>query len=809
MAKTRVDVQNFAFPVLATRGIVAFPKSVTHLNVVRSRSVAAIEQAIATNKLLFVIAQRDVTVANPNKEDLYDVGTVVEIKQFQRYANDEIRITVVGLFKAKIMQFHQDLEFNTAIVKRLPERTCIHQPSEQLEGLLYAIKHKFNQYIDIIKQPHPDLLNAVENETNPFMIYTVIATILPIKYSKKQQMLEEQDLYKRLQLLLQATVEEAFLADMEREFIEQAEQRIDQNQREYFLREQYKLITEELGYEEKGIAVEQKYIEKIQSIQNISNSSREKLLEEARRLSHMPDSSHESYVITNYLDTVLRLPWDDKTEEIIDLNQAQKILDRDHYGLKKVKERILENLAVRIFNPDLKGQIICLVGPPGVGKTSIAHSMADAIGRNFTRVSLGGINDESEIRGHRKTYIGAMPGRIIHSIIQSKSRNPLVLLDEIDKMGASFKGDPASAMLEVLDGEQNHTFVDHYIEIPFDLSECLFITTANTLSTIPAPLLDRMEVIELSSYTAEEKFHIAKEYLLPKQLKKHGLSSAYVKFSDVALRQLIDFYTHEAGVRSLERNIASLLRKAAKQIASKESASVSFTKNNLEKFLGPKKYIHTKADSVDQIGCVNGLAWTSVGGELMQIEAAVMDGKGNVQLTGCLGDIMKESANAAISYVRSVSAEYGIPLDFYHKKDIHIHVPEGAVPKDGPSAGVALVTVLISALAGLPIRHDVAMTGEITLRGRDLPIGGLKEKAIAAYKSGMSTVLIPYENLRDLEEIDSDVRKSLNFIPCKTVKDVLKSALVFSGKSKETSQKQKKHSLKHNHSSSAGMGMIG
>lgn len=812
MAKTQVDLKNFAFPVLATRGIVALPKSAVHLSVVRPQSILAIEQAISSNKLLFVVAQKSIEVANPLEQDLYSIGTVVEVKQFQKYSNNEFQVAAVGLFKAKIMQFHQESNFNTVIVRRLPERTCVNQPHEQLEGLLHALKDTFIQYTTLIKQTNHDILTTVENETNPFMLYTLIASVMPIKYPVKQQMLEEPDLYNRLQLLLKVVLELTSIAKIERELLEQVEQRIDQNQREYFLREQSKLIQEELGYDDKESETEQKYIEKIKSIQNITDESRDKLLEEAQRLAHMPDSSHESYVITNYLDTVLRLPWDEETKETINLDKAQQQLDRDHYGLKKVKERIIENLAVRVFNPDLKGQIICLAGPPGVGKTSIARSIANVIGRKFTRISLGGINDESDIRGHRKTYIGAMPGRIMNGIIQAKSRNPLVLLDEIDKMGASYKGDPSSAMLEVLDSEQNHAFVDHYIEVPFDLSNCLFITTANQLSTIPAPLLDRMEVIELSSYTAEEKFHIAKDYLLPKQLERHGLSSSYVKFSDAALRQVIDSYTHEAGVRSLERNIASLLRKAAKRIASKQDASVNFTKNNLEAFLGPKKYLSAKADSVDQIGCVNGLAWTRVGGELMQIEAAVMDGKGNIQLTGHLGDIMKESANAAISYVRSVADKYHISSDFYKTKDIHIHVPEGAVPKDGPSAGVALATVLISALAGVPVRHDVAMTGEITLRGRDLPIGGLKEKAIAAYKSGISTVLIPHENLRDLEEIDGDVRKALTFIPCKTVKEVLDAALVFPRKSKAPkthSRKSNKTSFKKNAPSSAGMGLRG
>ncbi len=765
-------------PLIASKGIVAFPKGIINIDISRKKSIAAVKNAINGNKKIFIVAQKHVDILEPLQEDLYDYGTVCEIKQFHKYVEGDYKLTAIGKYKAKIDKFYSDEEMYYAVVKRVSERIRV-KKTDEIFAVMRAIKKKFVQYVLSIKNVSRELVILIENEEDPFNLFTIIVEIMPFKYELKQHMLEESNLLKKLKLLLEAIAREAEIASIERKVIEKVEKNIDKNQRNYFLREQAKIINEELGDSESvDDASSLEYIEKISQIQNISDESKEKLLSEVKKLDRMPESSHEAYVIANYLDTILSLPWDKMTEENIDLDIIEKHLNKYHYGLKKVKEHILENLAVRKFNPNIKGQILCLVGPPGVGKTSIARSIAETIGRKFVRISLGGISDESDIRGHRKTYVGAMPGRIINGLIQAKSRNPLVLLDEIDKMIVSSQGDPSAATLEILDSEQNNAFTDHYIEVPFDISECFFIATANSTETIPAPLLDRMEIIELSSYTIEEKFHIAKEYLWPKQLAEHGLNEKMVKINDKVIYELIDGYTREAGVRKLNRLIASLLRKAAKKLISGKNKFVRFTEKNIEKYIGAKKYIGETISKTDEVGLVNGLAWTSVGGELMQIEAGVMDGKGDVKLTGNLGDIMKESANTAISFVRSIASEYNIPTDFYKSKDIHIHVPEGAVPKDGPSAGVALATVLVSALSNTPVRRDVAMTGEISLRGRDMAIGGLKEKAIAAYKSGVTTVLIPQDNVSDLDDIDESVRKALKFIPCSTADQVLKLSLL-------------------------------
>ncbi len=773
-------------PVLPARGVVAFPKAVFQVEVARVSSILAIQNAMARGNKIFVVAQKDADCQSPDEGDLYMAGTVVQIKQFYRSGDQAYRLAGLGKYRARIKQLRHADGYLTASLERMPEHTVLRCSEVEAEALLRAVRKALLDYATLFHQDTRDFAIMLAHETDPFRLFSMAASLSPLRCEHKQMLLQEMDLHYRLKTLLELLVKETRFAQMEKELVEQAERQIDQNQRNYFLREQAQIIQNELGEDDAAFGDEKHYTEKVEAIEHISKEAKEKLLTDIHRLFRMPDSSHEAYVFINYLDTVLSLPWDQMSEESIDLKRAKKQLDLDHYGLKDVKERILENLAIRIFKPDLKGQIICLVGPPGVGKTSVGRSVAAAMGRKFVRVSLGGVSDESDIRGHRKTYIGAMPGRIITGLMEAKTRNPLVLLDEIDKMGSSFKGDPSSAMLEVLDPEQNCTFTDHYIEVPFDLSDCLFLTTANSVSSIPAPLLDRMEVIELSSYTLEEKFHICKQYLLPKQLKRHGLKASQVRMTSSAIYALADGYTREAGVRSLERNVASLIRKAAKRLAEGEVKSVQFTAKNLESYLGPRRYLSERIEKADQIGLVNGLAWTTVGGELMQIEASILDGKGKVQLTGNLGSIMKESAAAAITYIRSIASSYEIPEDFYQNKDIHIHVPDGAVPKDGPSAGLALVTVLVSALSGRAVRRDVAMTGEITLRGRILPIGGLKEKAIAAYKSGVKTVLIPQENLRDLEEIDAAVKDHIQFIPCKTAGEALKIALV------EKSQKQKR-----------------
>lgn len=775
---------NFTFPLLALRGVVVFPKGIINIEVARPKSIAAIlhvsKMKTKDTKKIFLVAQKNISSFAPEKNDLFEIGTVCEIKQFNKASDGSFKLTAVGDFKAKIIDFYSDNDFYIANVSRIVERVKV-RTNENIQALMRAIKKQFAQYCYVVKSVNKELNLLIESEQIPINLFTILAGIMPFKFNLKQQLLEESSLVKKLQLLLEFMVQELEIADLERKMMEKIESRIDKNQRNYFLREQAKAIQEELGETEFSTKSDCAcYIEKILKIKNISEESRNRLINEARQLERMPEFSHESYVITNYLDNILKLPWDIGTKERINLRVASRQLNKNHYGLKKIKERILENLAVRSFNPKIGGQIICFVGPPGVGKSSIAKSIAQAIGRKFVRISLGGISDETDITGHKKTYVGAMPGRIIEGLIRARSNNPLILLDEIDKLGTSYKGDPSAALLEVLDSEQNVEFFDNYINMPFDLSKCFFIATANSISTISSPLLNRMEIIELSSYTIEEKFHIVKSHLWNKQIKEHGLANKKISISDGAIYEIIEGYTKEAGVRKLERVIASLLRKAAKILLSKNGVDeeIKFKKDNIVQFLGARKYLSEMISKTDEIGLVNGLAWTSVGGELMQIEAGIMDGKGKIQLTGNLGDVMKESANTAISFVRSVAEKYHISSDFHKNKDIHIHIPEGAVPKDGPSAGVALATVLVSALSNTPIRHDIAMTGEISLRGRDLAIGGLKEKAIAAYKSGVRTVLIPHDNLQDLDEIDDVVKNAINFIPCRTAYQVLEYALI-------------------------------
>lgn len=774
---------NLTFPLLALRGVVVFPKGIVNIEVARPKSVSAILQAEKTKTekkqamKIFLVTQKNIADFVPTQKDLFEIGTVCTIKQFIKISDGVFKLTAIGDFKAKMVKFHSNDDFYSASVVKVPERTKL-KNSEKLQALMRSIKKQFIQYCCTIKSINKELNFLIEGEQNPLNLFTILAEITPIKFNLKQQLLEKSSLLKKLQLLLEFLVQELDIATLERKMIEKVESRIDRHQRDYFLREQAKAIKEELGEDDIGSNDCAIYMEKILKIKNISEECRKKLVSEARQLERMPELSHEAGIVTNYLDKVLKLPWDISTKERINLKNAANLLNKNHYGLKKIKERILENLAVRSFNPKINGQILCLVGPPGVGKSSIAKSIASAIGRKFVRISLGGVSDETDITGHKKTYIGAMPGKIIEGLIRVGSKNPLILLDEIDKIGTSYKGDPSAALLEVLDSEQNNEFFDNYINMPFDLSKCFFIATANSISTISNPLLNRMEIIELSSYTMEEKFHISKSYLWPKQIKNHGLSNEKILISDDAIYEIIESYTKEAGVRKLERVLASLLRKAAKQLLSKKTSEIKFEKSNLTEFLGAKKYLSETISKTDEIGLVNGLAWTSVGGELMQIEAGIMDGKGKIQLTGNLGDVMKESANTAISFVRSVAKKYHISSDFHKNKDIHIHIPEGAVPKDGPSAGVALAVAVVSALSKRPIRHDIAMTGEISLRGRDLAIGGLKEKAIAAYKSGVRTVLIPQDNLQDLDEIDDVVKNAVKFIPCKTADQVLEYALI-------------------------------
>lgn len=764
------------FPAVAMRGIVCFPRFVMHFDVAREISINAVKEAVKGDRYLFLTAQKDAFVDDPSGKDLYEIGVVAEIRQTLKTPDNVVRVLVEGLYRAKIKKIYEEDGMLKCSVKKLPDYSnCACDPAE-LEAIVRSVKNVFERYCDLVPKMPRELVASIMTQNNPKKIFENIAYNINLDVEDRQRLLEESNILSRLGMLYANLVHEVEVLEIEKEIQDEVRSNLDKNQREYYLREQMRVISAQLGDEDSQEEAYE-YIDRIYDL-NLSDEISEKLVKEAERLLKMSSSSQESFVIRNYLDTVLELPWNKQSQTKVDIKKAEKILDKDHYGLKKVKERILESIAVHAMVPEVTGQILCLVGPPGVGKTSIGKSVAKALGREYVRVSLGGVRDESDIRGHRKTYIGAMPGRIINAMKLAKTMNPLILFDEIDKMGNDFKGDPASAMLEVLDAEQNKEFRDHYIEIPFDLSKVMFITTANTTDTIPKPLLDRMEVIELTSYTREEKFHIAKNHLIPKQLKKHGLKASQMKINDAALYDIVDYYTKEAGVRTLERTIASLCRKAVKEIISGDTLKVTYTKKNLESYLGAKKYLDDEKSEKNEVGIVNGLAWTSVGGVLMPLEVLVLDGKGQIETTGSLGDVMKESAKLAVSYTRSIAQKYNIPEDFYKTKDIHIHAPEGAVPKDGPSAGVTMTTALVSALSGIPVRSDIAMTGEITLHGKVLPIGGLREKTMAAYKADIGTVIIPNANKSDLDEVDDAVKESTNFIFASKIEDVLDNALL-------------------------------
>ena len=687
---------------------------------------------------------------------------------------------VRGVRKAKLVDMIVHDDCYEAVIKPMPNYSKDKLYAHELDAVEREVRKAFEEYSQLMPKMPQEIYNAVMGSKSAEDLFEAVAFNVPLAFNDRQSLLESPSAGEKLVLLMTILAREIDVLSLERDIHEQVQNQIEDNQREYYIREQIKALQNELGEGSLDGSDEgeiQRYYEKIAEMQ-ASDEIKEKLNEEVKRLSRMAGSSAEAVVIRGYLDTVLGLPWGVYTKDTTDIKKAQNVLDKDHYGLKRVKERILENLAVRQLTPDIKGQIICLVGPPGVGKTSVAKSVARALDKKFVRVSLGGVRDESDIRGHRKTYIGAMPGRIINGMKLAGSSNPVMLLDEIDKMSNDFRGDPSAAMLEVLDSEQNNAFRDHYLEVPYDLSDVLFITTANTLDTVAGPLRDRMEIIELSSYTREEKFNIAKKHLLKKQLEKHGLTSSMMRITNDGLYMLIDGYTREAGVRTLERNIGSLCRKAAKEIIEKDVAKVTFSAKNIPDYLGHIKFLDDDADKEDRVGYVNGMAWTSVGGVLLPLEVLVMDGKGALELTGSLGDVMKESARIAVSYCRSIADEYGIQKDFHEKKDLHIHAPEGAVPKDGPSAGVTMITALVSALSGIKVRGDLAMTGEITLTGRVLPIGGLREKTMAAYKAGMKTVVVPEKNRGDLDEVEDIVKENVEFVFAKTIDDVLRAALV-------------------------------
>lgn len=769
-----IEEANILYTV-AMRGLVAFPKMVMHFDVSRSKSMAAVERSLKEGGKLFLVTQHEAYIENPKASDLYKVGVVAEIKQVLKLPDNIMKVLVEGVYKANLVRLIDDGEVLKAEVKRTPTYSRAKVDEVEAEALMRSVKDVFERYASFFPRMPKELLTSIMTQDSPIKLFETVTFNCNLNYRDKQTLLEETNVINKLSVLFACLTSEVEILELENLINEQTKNSIDKGQREFYLREQLRVIQEQLGEDEGEEAFG--YINDIMELK-LDEKSKEKLLKEADKLTKLPPSSQEAFVIKNYLDTVLDLPWGKYTKAKLSMEKAEAVLEKDHYGLKKVKERILEFLAVHMLNPEIKGQIICLAGPPGIGKTSIAKSIAKAMGRKYARVSLGGVRDEADIRGHRKTYVGAMPGRIITAISQAGSANPLILFDEIDKLCSDIKGDPSSAMLEVLDAEQNNAFRDHFIEVPFDLSKAVFITTANNVGAIPAPLLDRMEVIELPSYTAEEKFHIAKEHLIPKQLKEHGLKASQLKISDDAIDELIQYYTKEAGVRSLERSIASLCRKTAKRIAADEVKRVTIKAKDINGYLGIRKYLGDLSSKEDQVGVVNGLAWTSVGGVLMPIEVITMKGTGKIELTGSLGEVMKESSKIAVSYVRSIAEKYGIDPDFYKNIDLHIHAPEGAVPKDGPSAGVTMTTALVSALSGLKVRSDVAMTGEVTLHGKVLPIGGLREKTMAAYKSGIKTVIIPVANKPDLEEVDEVVKNAITFVYAEELTDVLDTALI-------------------------------
>lgn len=771
MAKTVNEI----IPAISLRGLVVFPSMVLHFDVGRERSVKALKAAADGNGRIFLVAQKDASLTDPELSDMYDVGVIAEVRQILTTPDGSTRVLVEGLSRARRIKSVGGKDYLQFEVKELANRGATLSESTA-EAAVRSLKNVFAEYAQISPRMPRELFESIMSEEDCTELFEKVVFNVVLRVEDKQALLEANGLLHRVMMLISMLENEIEIIETEIDIQEQVKEQVDKNQRDYYLREQLRAIYKQLGEGDNPQEEAERYIEKINSL-NLSQEITEKLVGEAEKLVKMSYSSQEAGVIRSYLDTVLELPWNVYTKDKLDIDKVQKQLDKDHYGLKKVKERITEIISVRALAPDVKGQIICLYGPPGVGKTSIGKSIAEALGRKYVRISLGGVHDEAEIRGHRKTYIGAMPGRIAAALKQAKSMNPVMLLDEIDKMGSDYKGDPASAMLEVLDSEQNTTFTDHYLEIPLDLSNVLFITTANSLDTIPAPLLDRMEVIELSSYTREEKFNIAKKHLLPKQLKKHGEKPSTVKINDKALYSVIDFYTREAGVRKLERSIADICRKSAKKLITGEK-KVTVTDQNITEFLGVKKYLPEHLAAHDEIGLVNGLAWTSVGGVTMPLEVLVLDGTGKTEFTGSLGEVMKESAKIAVSLTRSLAKKYNIDPDFYKNKDIHVHAPEGAVPKDGPSAGVTLTTALVSALSGTPVRRDVAMTGEITLRGKVLAIGGLKEKTMAAYRAGVKTVCIPKENEPDIDELDEVVKNSLKFVVAEDISTVLETALV-------------------------------
>ncbi|MDO4607585.1 MAG: endopeptidase La [Clostridia bacterium] len=763
------------FPALALRGLVAFPNMLLTLDVGRKKSILALESAMDKNTPIYLVAQKDILVEEPKASDLYDIGCLCRVRQVLKMPDGDAKVLVKGVYRARHINFADTGAHYVATIEKCEDKP-IRNREVYIESLIRRIRTEFDRFANTIQNlPNDIVLNVATNE-NLSALCDFIAFNMPAPYDDKQYVLEQLNVVTRAKVLIELLSKEREVAEIDNKISQKTRIRIDENQRDYYLKEQMKVISDEL-YGDDSLGEIDDFHNLTEAL-NAPDEVKEKIHTEINKLSKMPQGAHEGTVSRNYIETCLALPWNKVDNAVVDIKKAQKILDRDFYGLNKVKERILEMLSVYALSPESKGNILCLYGPPGVGKTSIGKTIAECMGRRYQRISLGGMHDEAEIRGHRKTYIGAMTGKILTAIKNAGTSNPLILLDEIDKLGSDYKGDPSSALLEVLDPEQNVNFTDNFLEMPYDLSRAVFITTANSLDTIPAPLLDRMEVVSLDGYTREEKFNIAKRHIVPREIISHGLNTKNCKFADNAIYGIIDFYTREAGVRKLQRAIGSLCGKAAKQIAEGSSQKVTLKAADLEKLLGHKKYRPEVILPADEIGVINGLAWTAVGGEIMQMEVAVLEGSGKTVLTGNLGDVMKESAQAAITFVRANASKYGIDPDFYKTRDIHIHATESAVPKDGPSAGVTITTALISALTGRAVRRDIAMTGEVSIRGRVLAIGGLKEKSMAAYRGGVKQIFIPFDNVPDLDEVDKTVREAVEFIPVKYATDIVDRALL-------------------------------
>lgn len=769
MAKNRRTI-----PLLPLRGILVFPYMIIHLDVGREKSISALEEAMVHDRLIMLATQRDAQDDKPEAEDIFSIGTVAEVKQLLKLPGGTIRVLVEGLHRAEIIEYTEQEPFYQVEIDEFDEEDV---KTPEIEALTRTVVHQFEQWVKLSKKIPPETLVSVVVVEEPGRLADLIASHLSLKIEDKQALLDAIGVAERLEKLCEILGREMEILELEKKINVRVRKQMEKTQKEYYLREQLKAIQKELGDKDDRTAEVDEYRQRLTE-KEFPEDVTEKINKEIERLEKMPPMVAESAVIRTYLDWLLSLPWLDRTEDRLDISLAEQTLDNDHYGLEKVKERILEYLSVRKLTETMKGPILCLVGPPGVGKTSLARSIARSMERKFVRISLGGVRDEAEIRGHRRTYVGALPGRILQGIRTAGSQNPVFLLDEIDKMSADFRGDPSAALLEVLDPEQNNTFSDHYIELPFDLSKVLWVVTANVMHNIPRPLLDRMEVISIAGYTEEEKIEIAKRYLVPKQIRDHGLTEKQIVFSEGTLQKVIRDYTREAGVRNLERNIANLCRKSARKIVQNDRSAIKITAQNLHTFLGAPKYRHSQVETSHQVGVATGMAWTEVGGDILGTEVSIMKGKGKLTLTGQLGEVMRESAQAGFSYIRSRAEELGIDPEFYEKNDIHIHLPEGAIPKDGPSAGITMATAVASALTGIPIRSDLSMTGEITLRGRVLPVGGIKEKVLAAHRAGIKRIILPKENKRDMDDIPGNIKRSLEFYLVEHMDEVLEKALV-------------------------------